>query len=118
MNLQEQYKRLFKSRLSSNDSKLLSEAKGFADIVDVQKFIRVNDLKNRDDMQKFDDGEELMIPLKKSINGKNEFVADVEVFDGGTSFTLPNDFVDALNSMGIDEYDFASEMEEDYIFAF
>jgi hypothetical protein len=116
MNLQEQYKRLFKSRTSSNDSKLLSEAKGFEDIVDVQKFIRVNDLKNRDEMEMFEDGEELVIPLKKSINGENEFYADVDVFDGGTSFRLDKDFVDALNSMGIDDIDFVREMEEDYIF--
>jgi hypothetical protein len=111
MNLQEQYKRLFKSRTSSNDSKLLSEAKGFEDIVDVQKFIRVNDLKNRDEMEMFEDGEELVIPLKKSINGENEFYADVDVFDGGTSFRLDKDLVDALNNMGVDEDDFREEME-------
>jgi hypothetical protein len=111
MNLQEQYKRLFKSRTSSNDSKLLSEAKGFEDIVDVQKFIRVNDLKNRDEMEMFEDGEELVIPLKKSINGENDLYADVDVFDGGTSFRLDKDLVDALNNMGVDEDDFREEME-------
>jgi hypothetical protein len=118
MNLQENYKRLFKGRIRSNDSKLLSEAQGFADIVDVQEFIKVNDLNNRDEMQMFDNEEELIIPLKKGmeLNGKNEFIADVDVFDGGTSFLLPNDLVDALEELGIDEDDFKEEMEEDYIF--
>jgi hypothetical protein len=111
MNLQEQYKRLFKSRSSSNDSKLLSEAKGFEDIVDVQKFIRVNDLKNRGDYNKFENEEELVVPFKQSINGENEFYADVDVFDGGTSFRLDKDLVDALNNMGVDEDDFREEME-------
>ena len=118
MNLSENYKRLFKGRIRSNDSKLLSEAQGFADIVDVQEFIKVNDLNNRDEMQMFSNEDEIVIPLKKGmeLNGKTEFTATADVFDGGTSFLLDDDLVDGLEELGIDEDDFRTEMEEDYIF--
>ena len=124
MNLQENYKRLFKGRIRSNDSKLLSEAMGFADIVDVQEFEKQNYLKDRyDDAVKydstmFDNEDEIVIPLKKGmeLNGKTEFTATADVFDGGTSFLLDDDLVDALEELGIDDDDFRQEMEEDYIF--
>lgn len=124
MNLQENYKRLFKGRIRSNDSKLLSEAQGFADIVDVEEFQKQNYIKDRhDDAVKydstmFDNSEEIVIPLKKGmeINGKTEFTATADVFDGGTSFLLDDDLVDALEELGIDEYDFKTEMEEEHIF--
>ena len=70
------------------------------------------------DSKMFSNEDEIVIPLKKGmeINGKTEFYATADVFDGGTSFLLDDDLVDGLEELGIDEYDFRTEMEEDYIF--
>ena len=84
----------------------------FDTIVDVPALLKVNDIDDRDDEQMFTDEEEIEIPLKKPLNGKNVYYAEADVFDGGTSFRLDQELVDALESANIDEYDFKESLEE------
>ena len=116
MNVEENYKRLFKGRIGSNDAKLISEDMSFEDLVDIDALQKGLPPAYSDE-QRYESNDEIIIPLKKGmeIDGKKQFSAFADVFDGGTSFLLDDDLIDALEDLDIDEYDFKSEMEE-YLF--
>ena len=86
--LKEQYARLFKGRVSSNDAKLINEDVDPAEYIDVNKMQQINDVDKRGEINMYEDGEKITVPLKKPIDGKREFIATVYADDGYTSFTF------------------------------
>ena len=111
--LKEQYARLFKGRVSSNDAKLINEDVDPAEYIDVNKMQQINDVDKRGEINMYEDGEKITVPLKKPIDGKREFIATVYADDGYTSFTFEEEDEKAFESVGIDTLnDLDAFMEE------
>jgi hypothetical protein len=110
--LKEQYARLFKGRTSSNDAKLIKENADFEQYIDVDKMQQINRYDDRDDQNMYEDGEEIIVPLKRPIGGKKELTATVAKDGGFTSFSFEEADEDAIEAAGLDYYDLSEFMEE------
>ena len=110
--LKEQYARLFKGRVSSNDVKLIKESADFEQYIDVDKMRQINRHDDRDSQSMYEDGEEIIVPLKRPIGGKKELKSTVYKDDGFTSFSFEDEDIDVMNAVGIDEDDLSEFMEE------
>ena len=107
--LKEQYARLFKGKPMSNDAKLIKENVDFERYIDVDKMRKINYAGE----EPYEDGEEIIVPLKRPISGKKELKSTVYKDDGFTSFTFEDEDIDAMNAVGIDEDDLSEFMEEE-----
>jgi hypothetical protein len=114
--LKEQYARLFKGRPSSNDAKLIKEDVDPEEYIDVNKMRQINDVDKRGEINMYEDGEEIKVPLKKPIDGKREFIATVYADDGYTSFTFEEEVEEAFESVGIDTLNDLGDFMEDSMF--
>ena len=120
--LKEQYARLYKGRPSSNDAKLLKESKLLnedvdpGEYIDVDKMRKLNRYDLRDSHDMYDDGEKIIVPLKKPIGGKTEFEAEVYKDTGFTSFSFTDKDMDAFESVGIDTLNELDRFMEDNMF--
>ena len=120
MNLGKKYKQLFEGKVRSNDAKLLKEnAEAEIDaLIDWKEVQKANDHANRNEYNMYEDGEEIVIPLRKpwvsaeNPEGISELNAEVYKDSGFTSFSLFSSSVAALEAMGIDMDDFADWMQE------
>ena len=111
--LKEQYARLFKGKPMSNDTKLIKENTDFERYIDVNKMRQINRYDDRDDQSMYEDGEEIIVPLKRPIGGKKELKSTVYKDTGFTSFTFEDEDIDAMNAVGLDEDDLSEFMEEE-----
>ena len=114
--LKEQYARLFKGRVSSNDAKLINEDVDPGEYIDVDKMRKLNRYDLRDDHDMYEDGEKIIVPLKKPIQGKKEFTATVYADDGYTSFTFEEKDEEAMESVGIDTLNDLGDFMTDSMF--
>ena len=117
MNLGKKYKQLFEGKgIRSNDSKLIKESVDINQWIDGKKMRQINDADNRGSYNKYEDGEEITIPLKKPINGKKELTATVYADDGYTSFTFEEEDNEAMESVGIDVLNDLDDFMMDWMF--
>ena len=112
MDLRKKYKQLFEGKISSNDSKLLKESADIDQWIDWKKMRKINDVDKRGEINMYQDEEEIVVPLKKPINGKKEFIATVYADDGYTSFTFETEDEEAMESVGIDIDDLSDFMTD------
>jgi hypothetical protein len=116
MNLGKKYKQLFEGKIRSNDIKLIKESANLDDWIDWKKMQRINDVDNRGSYNKYEDGEEITVPLKKPINGKKELTATVYKDGGMTSFSLEEEDMDAMEAVGLDPYNDLDDFMMDTMF--
>ena len=82
------------------------------DIRDKKKLRQINNVDSRGEMNMYEDGEEITIPLKKPIQGKKEFTATVDADAGFTSFSFETEDQEAMESVGIDIDDLSDFMTD------
>ena len=116
MDLRKKYKQLFEGKISSNDSKLLKESADIDQWIDWKKMRKINDVDKRGDFDLYQDEEEIVVPLKKPINGKKEFIATVYADGGMTSFTFEEKDEEAMESVGIDTLNDLGDFMTDSMF--
>ena len=116
MNLGKKYKQLFEGKTRSNDAKLIKESVNIDDWIDWKKMRKINDADDRGSYNKYEDGEEITVPLKKPIQGKKEFTATVYADDGYTSFTFEEEDMDAMEAVGIDTLNDLNDFMADSMF--
>ena len=110
--LKEQYARLFKGKPMSNDTKLIKENADFEQYIDVDKMQKLNRYDARDSQSMYEDGEEIIVPLKRPLGGKKELKAIVDKDAGFTNFSFEDEDIDAMEAVGLDEQDLSEFMEE------
>ena len=104
-----------------NGSKTTSSSKGTVatseqvdpeQYIDVNKMRQINNVDSRGEMNMYEDGEEITVPLKKPIQGKKEFTATVDADAGFTSFSFETEDQEAMESVGIDIDDLSDFMTD------
>jgi hypothetical protein len=116
MNLGKKYKQLFEGKIRSNDARLIKESVDINQWIDGKKMQKLNDYDNRNSSYMYEDEEEIIVPLKKPIKGKKEFIATVYKDGGMTSFSFEEEDNDAMEAVGIDVWNDLDGFMMDWMF--
>ena len=101
-----------KTTSSSKGTVATSEQVDPEEYIDVNKMRQINNVDSRGEMNMYEDGEEITVPLKKPIQGKKEFTATVDADAGFTSFSFETEDQEAMESVGIDIDDLSDFMTD------